>query len=211
MKKVFKHLAMFALFLSISSNFIPAYNVLAEEYGSSALKENVIEDDLNFSDEEMNAITENGKYSYDEEITKAGLKLQKYFEFDENRNVVLNATKEQLMNDLNITETQALDLLSLSEPGVSTIHYRGFVGVYVHLGPKVRAMNGWAAAAFAGGYVGWYTKQLAAAGPWGAGAATLITASAAAAVKWAVENGIRTVPIGSQIRGYSLSYNVYVP
>lgn len=158
---------------------------------------------MSFSAEEIDIITENGKYSYDEKIIEDALKLQKYFGYDKNGNVVLNATKEQSIVDLDITESQALDLLGISESGVMTTEYRGFVGVYVHLGPKVRAINGWAAGAFAGGYVGWYTKQLAAAGPWGAGAA--------ATVKWAVENGVRTVPIGSQIPGFSLSYNVNVP
>lgn len=211
MKKILKPIAVVMLSLSIGSSFIPVCNVLGEEYQHNVSEKSINQDGLNFSAEEIDIITENGQYSYDEKTTEDALKLQKYFGYDKNGNVVLNATKEQLIADLNITESQALDLLSISESGVRTTEYRGFVGVYVHLGPKVRAMNGWAAGAFAGGYVGWYAKQLAAAGPWGAGAAALITASAAATVKWAVENGVRTVPIGSQIPGFSLSYNVNVP
>lgn len=184
MKKFLKPIAVVMLSLSIGGSFIPVCNVLGEEYQHNVSEKSINRDSLNFSAEEIDIITENGKYSYDEKTTEDALKLQKYFGYDKNGNIVLNATKEQLIADLDITESQALDLLSISESGVMTTEYRGFVGVYVHLGPKVRAMNGWAA---------------------------LITASAAATVKWAVENGVRTVPIGSQIPGFSLSYNVNVP
>ena len=112
---------------------------------------------------------------------------------------------------MGVTEEQAMSLLEISDSGVRKDSSRGFVGVYIVLGPKVRKMNGWAAAAFAGGYVGWYAKQLAAAGPVGAGVAALVTASTGAVVKWAVENGVRAVPVGKNIPGFSLSYNLRLP
>lgn len=42
----------------------------------------------------------------------------------------------------------------------SKVQPYGFVGISINLGPKVRKMNGWAAGAFAAGYVGWYAKSL---------------------------------------------------
>lgn len=164
-----------------------------------------------FSSDEMNIITDKGKYSYDESMTRTAIDLSKYFGYNEYGDIILMATKEQLTQDLGITEEQALELLAISDLGARKYNFRGFVGVYLNLGPQVRKMNGWAAGVFAGGYVGWYAKQLAATGPWGAGAAALITASTAATVKWAVENGIRTVPIGKNIPGYNYSFSVNIP
>ncbi|WP_442248742.1 hypothetical protein, partial [Staphylococcus aureus] len=64
----------------------------------------------------------------------------------------------------------------------------GFVGLHLKLGPKVRSMNAIVAGGFAAGYIGWYTSKIAAAGPWGAGAAAAITAGTSGAVAWAVKN-----------------------
>ncbi|MBK3496682.1 hypothetical protein JFL43_17805 [Viridibacillus sp. YIM B01967] len=74
----------------------------------------------------------------------------------------------------------------------------GFVGMYLILCPQVRAMNGWAAGAFAADYVGWYTKQFA-VNPITADVAGLITAGTALAVKNAVENNLRQVSLGMDI------------
>lgn len=72
-------------------------------------------------------------------------------------------------------------------------------------------MNAWAAGAFVGGYVGWYAKQFAAAGPVGAGVAAVITAGAAATAKWAVENGIRRISLGKYIGGWNWNYTINIP
>lgn len=164
-----------------------------------------------FSAQELDIITNNGQYEYDTEMVDTAVKLQDYFTYDQYGTIILNATKEELMTNLGITEEQAQDLLAISDLHARKTSYRGFVGVYLNLGPKVRSMGGWAAGTFAGGYVGWYAKQLAALGPWGAGAAALVTASTVLTVKWAVENHVRVVPIGQNIPGFNASYNVYIP
>ncbi len=168
-----------------------------------------------FSDIEKGIITQNGMLEFDEKLSNVSQKLSEYFTLSEDGRVLFNATKEDLIQDLGITQEEAEELLNIAklEPKLYERNnkFRGFVGIRLHLGPQVRAMNGWAAGAFAGGFVGWYCKELAASGPWGAGAAALITASTAATVKWAVENGVRVVPIGQNIPGFNLAFDVNVP
>lgn len=86
----------------------------------------------------------------------------------------------------------------------------GFVGVTLLLGPEVRAMNGWAAGAFAAGYVGWYAKTFA-VNPVTAGVAALITATTGVVVKNAVEDNLRTVRVGMNIWGMNVNYPLDIP
>ena len=189
------------------------FGAVAPTLANASTISNIISSDKvdEFTSADINIITNYGQYSYDKKLTEVALKLENYFSKNEYGNPVLYATKEQLMEDLEITEQEAEDILSIAESDVRKTQFRGFVGLYINLGPKIRSMNGWAAAAFAGGYVGWYAKELVAAGPWGAGVAALITASAAALVKWGVENGVTVLHLGDHIPGISLSYNVYIP
>lgn len=69
-------------------------------------------------------------------------------------------------------------------------------------------MGSWATAAFATGYVGFYLKNFV-VNPLTAGVASVV--SAGAAVKYAVEHGIKRVPVGKNIPGISMSYVVQVP
>ncbi|CEY61538.1 hypothetical protein [Streptococcus pseudopneumoniae] len=138
-----------------------------------------------FTSADINIITNYGQYSYDKKLTEVALKLENYFSKNEYGDPVLYATKEQLMEDLEITEQEAEDILSIAELDVRKTQFRGFVGLYINLGSKIRSMNGWAAA--------------------------LVTASAAALAKWGVENGVTVLHLGDHIPGISLSYNVYIP
>lgn len=210
-KKLFKYGVLSAVSLSMLGTVMPTLTVLANEQSRIVSNQEISENTLNFSKKDMDVITNNGQYSYDESLVQTSLKLQQFFGYNEYGEVVINATKDDLIKELGVTEEQAMSLLEISDSGVRKDSSRGFVGVYIVLGPKVRKMNGWVAAAFAGGYVGWYAKQLAAAGPVGAGVAALVTASTGAVVKWAVENGVRAVPVGKNIPGFSLSYNLRLP
>lgn len=205
-KKLLKSIALLCSSLTLFTNVYPAV-VSAQENNIQVVNES---EDLNFSSHEMDIITQNGKFSYDEDLLKDSIKLQDYFGYNEYGEIVLNLTKEELVA-LGFTESEADELLAISESGVRKSKSRGFLGVYIHLGPKARSLGGWAAGTFAAGYVGFYCKELAALGPAGAGAAALITASVGLSVKWAVENGVRVVPIGQYVPGFNLSFNVHVP
>lgn len=143
-------------------------------------------------------------------------KLSDYFEKDTDGNVIFTADKETLM-EMGISESDAELMTSISS-GELTFNenegeqqLQGFVGLHLKLGPKVRKMNAVVAGAFAAGYVGWHVKQIAAAGPWGMGAAAAITASTAGVVGWAVNKGLTQVNVGVNIPFVSYSFNVNIP
>jgi hypothetical protein len=119
----------------------------------------------------------------------------------------LNSFAEQLDSSLVISE----DATVVSDTDTPSIQPSGFVGIYLKLGPKVRSMAAIPAGAFAAGFVGWHLKELAKAGPWGAGAAAAISASVGGVVAWAVKNHLKTVPVGKDIPIVSWSRNVYIP
>lgn len=81
----------------------------------------------------------------------------------------------------------------------------GFVGFKVNLTKATRNKGAIVGGAFVGGVVGGYAKNLAALGPWGAGAAAAITVSAAGTAGWAIKNHLKTVYIGKNISGVSWS------
>ena len=168
--------------------------------------------DLNgFSQEEIKGITNNGQYGeYDNNLTIAAEKLSKYFVIKDNR-LEINSNADTISKEINVSKEDAqLMIDAAKELPTSIISPRGFVGVYINLGPKVRKMSGWAAGTFAAGYVGFYLKQFA-VNPVTAGVVAVISAGTGAAVKWAVENGIRRVPVGKNIPGLNMSFNVNVP
>ncbi|MGG3572368.1 hypothetical protein ABES25_01125 [Bacillus gobiensis] len=152
----------------------------------------------------------------DKEQIEMAEKLSNYFEQDADGSVRFTADKETLM-EMGISESD-IELMTSTGPeefsfdeNKSEMQTYGFVGLHLELGPKVRAMNAVVAGAFAGGYIGWYTKQIAAAGPWGAGAAAAITASTAGVVGWAVNRSLQKVDVGVNISYVSLSYTVKIP
>lgn len=162
-----------------------------------------------------NDIQNSNNSKYEETMVETAEQLSTYFGLDENGDVTFNVDKDTLVKELGISEEDAVLMLGASEElpkeTVSNqMQARGFVGIYMNLGPKVRKMSGWAAGAFAGGYVGWYAKQFA-VNPITAGVAALITGSATFSAKYAVENGIRRISLGRNIAGWSMSYNINIP
>ena len=160
--------------------------------------------------------------------------LSHYFTKDDKGDIHFTATKSDLISlgisekdakimlsftsdELNVFAGQLDSSLHISEPNVEANTYEpsaqlfGFVGLYLKLGPQIRSMSALPAGAFAGGFVGWYLKELAAAGPWGAGVVAAISASVGGVVAWAVKNHLKSVPVGRHIPGVSWSRNVYIP
>lgn len=84
----------------------------------------------------------------------------------------------------------------------------GFVGFHVYMADWVVNAGKIAGAAFVAGFVGWYAKSLA-KNPWGAGAAALITATAAGVAGWAISQGLRDFYIGANVPFVSWSQNLY--
>lgn len=152
-------------------------------------------------------------YGEQEQIQMAN-QLSNYFEVDENGDIIFTADKETLM-EIGISESDAELMISAGTEltGFTEVkkQTRGFVGLYLNLGPTVRGMSALAAGAFAGGFVGWHVKQIAAAGPWGAGAAAVITASTAGVVGWAVNNGLKKTSVGVNIPYVDFNYTVDIP
>ncbi len=148
----------------------------------------------------------------DQRMLDTGRKLEKYFTLTNNK-VTINSSANTIAKDLKISLSDAQSIIDATNETneLNMIQPRGFVGVYINLGPKVRKMNGWVAGAFVGGYVGWYAKQFAAAGPVGAGVAAVITGAAAASAKWAVENKVRRISLGKYIGGWNWTYSINVP
>ncbi|SER51399.1 hypothetical protein [Psychrobacillus sp. OK032] len=169
---------------------------------------------FSFSSTSYASTTEFEDLRAQKKMIKAAEKISSYFSVDENENIIFNADRDTLVNELGVSEEDAdlmiqaaTELVPSEEPQMQAY---GFVGVHLNLGPKVRGMSGWAAGAFAGGYVGWYAKTFA-VNPVTAGVAALITASTVLVVKDAVEKNLKRVSIGSNIPGLSLAYNVDIP
>lgn len=191
LKKIF---VLFSIIVVIFSSFVTL--------GETSYASEVSDWEASFSEET------------DDELTQAAEKVSSYFSMDEDGNLTFAADRDTLVNELGVSEEDAhLMLLAVDElqpEQASKVQPYGFVGISINLGPKVRKMNGWAAGAFAAGYVGWYAKKFA-VNPITAGVAGLITAGTAAAVKRAVEKNIRKVRLGRNIPGLSLTYNVNIP
>ncbi|WP_077706693.1 hypothetical protein [Virgibacillus dokdonensis] len=114
--------------------------------------------------------------------------LSTYFEENTDGTVDFNAVKETLM-DIGISENDAELMASINSDDLSfneekqEQQIQGFVGFYLKLGPKVRAMNAIVAGAFA----------------------AVITASTAGVVGWVVKNKLKKVNVGINIARVSLS------
>ncbi|WP_052017147.1 hypothetical protein [Exiguobacterium sp. OS-77] len=81
----------------------------------------------------------------------------------------------------------------------------GWVGFKIKLTKSTRSKGSIVGAAFVAGVVGGYSKNLIALGPWGAGAAAAITAAAGGTAGWAIKNHLKTVNIGTNVKGISWS------
>lgn len=189
--------------------FTSSSSVFAAEIDKTASNQVVSQDVL--SSELSRYFTKDGSGDINFTATKSDLVSLGISERDEELMLSftsneLNGFAEQLDSSLVIGDTTTVENIDM--PYIQPF---GFVGVCFKLGPKVRAMAAVPAGAFAAGFVGWYLKELAKAGPWGAGVAAAISASVGGIVGWAVKNHLKTVPIGKNIAGVSWSRNVYIP
>ncbi|MDR2832638.1 MAG: hypothetical protein LBV67_02865 [Streptococcaceae bacterium] len=145
---------------------------------------------------------------------KLAEKLTNYFQVDDN-NVVLNVDKDTLINELGMSEEEATEILNLSQIYASENiivpnRQRGFVGLHLDFGPKLRSLGAWAAGLYVGARVGWYLKQFATT-PHTAGVVAIISGSIVWVVKEAIRTGLRRQSIGVNIPGWSWSFRVSFP
>lgn len=136
--------------------------------------------------------------------------LSDFYSFDKEGKVQFNATVKDL-TALGISEKDAkLMIEDANEIKESPLRVRGFVGLHINLGPRVRSMNAWAAGVYAGGRVGFALKIFATT-PHTAGVVAIIAGGVVGAVRWAVQNRVRRVSVGVYIPRVSLSRTVSLP
>ncbi|MEY8443601.1 hypothetical protein AALA52_04995 [Lactococcus ileimucosae] len=136
--------------------------------------------------------------------------LSDFYSFDKEGKVQFNATVKDL-TALGISEKDAkLMIEDANEIKESPLRARGFVGLHINLGPRVRSMNAWAAGVYAGGRVGFALKIFATT-PHTAGVVAIIAGGVVGAVRWAVQNRVRRVSVGVYIPRVSLSRTVSLP
>ncbi|MEY8537981.1 hypothetical protein AALM99_05935 [Lactococcus muris] len=133
-----------------------------------------------------------------------------FYSFDKNGNAQFNATVKDL-TALGISEKDAkLIIADAGNVQESPLRARGFVGLHINLGPRVRSMNAWAAGLYAGGQVKFALKIFATT-PHTAGVVAIIAGGVVGAVRWAVQNRVRRVSVGVYIPRVSLSRTVSLP
>lgn len=213
MKKTHKILAKALLCTSLVGFASPLSIVYANQTNSNPEIQEISEQSsATILTDENGDFTVNGiqhTYSYTDEVSQLGQKLEQYFYLDNNGNVRLSGTEDELSNVLGISKEDARLLLEYSE-SLPNIYDRGFVGLTLRLGPTVRSMSGVLAGGFAAGYCGWYLKQFA-VNPATAGVVGAISAGIGGAVGWAVSHGIRTVDVGVNVPAVSMRLYVNVP
>ncbi|HEM4335509.1 TPA: hypothetical protein U1Y26_002238 [Streptococcus suis] len=180
MNKFFKFTALGLSIFLFSSSLLPlsSYSVSADSIISKEVNSNevIVEvDGQTFHN-----------VSVSEDILNAGQVLENYFYVDKVGNVNLKGSPEELAKALGISVDEAISFYQATKE-LPNIYDRGPVGFKFNLGPTVRAMNGWAAGAFATGYAGWYLKQFA-VNPLTAGVVAVISGAIGWSVKTAVEN-----------------------
>ena len=145
----------------------------------------------------------------EEEQLDLGSQLVDFFIEDEAGNIVLNVDSETLQKELGLTAEEADELLQINEyfenqSDMQEISQRGFVGVRVNLGPETRAMNALLGGAYVTGWIGFHLKVFATT-PATAGAVAVISAGIGFAIKTVIQNKIKTVQLGINVPGISLS------
>lgn len=143
---------------------------------------------------------------------KTSIDLEPYFYEDLQGNIQLDLNNPELRTKLNLTDKDLQDLSILNEE-TKTLYQsdlRGFVGLHIKLGAKVRGMSSVVAGGFAAGYCGFYLKKFA-VNPITAGVVGAISAAIGGTVGWAVNNHLKQVDVGLNITGISMSYTVKVP
>ena len=203
MKKHFKILVSGLSIVLLSSTFLPVTNhsVFANSFVSRQDKSSDV------------VLKINGKSFYNvsvsEDIINAGQVLEDYFYLDKFGNVNLKGTPEELAKNLGISVSEAQSMYEVTKE-LPNRYDRGDVGFKFVIGPKTRSMGGWAAGAFATGYVGWYLKQFA-VNPVTAGAVSLISGAVGWAVKTAVEKNWKVANATAYVPFADLVYTVHLP
>lgn len=157
-------------------------------------------------------ITEKTKTNFelsdkDQKIADA---ITDFYALDEEGKIKFNATVKDL-TDLGISEKDAKLMIEDAEEIQDVpMRLRGFVGLHINLGPKIRAMNAWAAGLYAGGRVGFALKVFA-TNPHTAGVVAIISGSVVGSVRWAVQNRVRRISVGVHLPRVSLSRTVSLP
>lgn len=157
-------------------------------------------------------ITEKTKTNFelsdkDQKIADA---ITDFYALDEEGKIKFNATVKDL-TDLGISEKDAKLMIEDAEEIQDVpMRLRGFVGLHTNLGPKIRAMNAWAAGLYAGGRVGFALKVFA-TNPHTAGVVAIISGSVVGSVRWAVQNRVRRISVGVHLPRVSLSRTVSLP
>lgn len=157
-------------------------------------------------------ITENTKtdYGLSEQDQKIADAISDFYSFDEEGKIQFTATIQDLTS-LGISERDAkLMIEDANEVQDSPLRARGFIGVHINLGPRVRSMNAWAAGAYAGANVAFALKAFAVT-PHTAGVVGIISTGVGAAVRWAVQNRVRRVSVGTYRPGFAMSRTVSLP
>ncbi len=190
MKKITLLLSTLLVFSGIS---VPAVSVSASEITQNENSATVAEtlditsESVVLTDGILNADLSTASASEQKQVEVAD-QLSNYFELDEEGNPVFTADYEVLTNDLGLSDEEANSILQTAteteDSNVLQKSVRGFCGLYINLGSKVRKMGAWSAGAYVGGYVGWYLKQFATT-PHGAGIVALISGGIVFAVKMA--------------------------
>lgn len=157
-------------------------------------------------------ITEKTKTNFelsdkDQKIADA---ITDFYALDEEGKIKFNATVKDL-TDLGISEKDGKLMIEDAEAIQDVpMRLRGFVGLHINLGPKIRAMNAWAAGLYAGGRVGFALKVFA-TNPHTAGVVAIISGSVVGSVRWAVQNRVRRISVGVHLPRVSLSRTVSLP
>ena len=157
-------------------------------------------------------ITEKTKTNFelsdkDQKIADA---ITDFYALDEDGKIKFNATVKNI-TDLGISEKDAKLMIEDAEAIQDVpMRLRGFVGLHINLGPKIRAMNAWAAGLYAGGRVGFALKVFA-TNPHTAGVVAIISGSVVGSVRWAVQNRVRRISVGVHLPRVSLSRTVSIP
>lgn len=138
--------------------------------------------------------------------------FSEYFYIDDTGNIQMRINPTELKEKYNLTDKDISDLKVLNTQVKYTDDsmLRGFVGLHIKLGPKVRGMSAVVAGGFATGYAGFYLSKFA-ANPLTAGAVGAISASIGGTVGWAVNKGLKEVDVGTDVPFVSLAYTVNVP
>lgn len=140
--------------------------------------------------------------------------LSAYYQINSEGQVTLDVSKPDLRTKLGFTTAELnylSDLISGAEEQDSQKQIRGNVGFYLKFGPQIRGMGATGAAAFAAGYLTFYFSQLAASGPWGAGAVAALDAMIAYTVYNAINNNLKSANLIINIPGISWTKTVSIP